>query len=42
MFLIEKKAPFLLFYEGYLTPRGWALELAVDNLVELFHNDGLF
>ncbi|EDL64142.1 hypothetical protein BSG1_15785 [Bacillus sp. SG-1] len=29
MFLSEKKGAFLLFAEGYLTPRGWALELDV-------------
>jgi hypothetical protein len=27
MFLREKKAVFLLFSQGYLTPRGWALKL---------------
>ncbi|MGD6968012.1 hypothetical protein ACQCVP_16415 [Rossellomorea vietnamensis] len=27
MFRREKKAVFLLFSSGYLTPRGWALEL---------------
>jgi hypothetical protein len=27
MFLREKKAVSLLFSEGYLTPRGWVLEL---------------
>ncbi|EDL65100.1 hypothetical protein BSG1_07219 [Bacillus sp. SG-1] len=27
MFLSEKKVTFLLFAEGYLTPRGWVLQL---------------
>ncbi|TYR73387.1 hypothetical protein FZC79_18960 [Rossellomorea vietnamensis] len=30
MFLREKRRSFLLFSEGYLTPRGWALKLDVS------------
>ncbi|MGD6965313.1 hypothetical protein ACQCVP_02645 [Rossellomorea vietnamensis] len=41
MFRREKKANFLLFSSGYLTPRGWALQLDWGVTFQWVRNLGL-